>query len=149
MTVFKVPALALVTLLTIALGTGIGSAQTTAGNDQSTVQTGLRIRNGSNKKWQSAEAVKVYLSSCAVVQREFGISHELRPEVTLVLGADKDVLAFDQREIRLTKWDPYLFAQGVVVMAFEELLPKKELLSEAKRAVTWAASTIDAGEEAK
>jgi hypothetical protein len=149
LTVFKVSTLALATLLTIVLGKGVGTAQTTAGNAQTKVQTGLTIRDASNKKWQSAEAIRVYLSSCAVVQREFGISHELRPEVTLVLGAEKDVLAFDQREIRLTKWDPYLFAQGVVVLAFEELLPKKELLSVAKRAVTWADSTIDAREEAK
>jgi hypothetical protein len=149
LTVFKVSTLALATLLMIALGKGVGTAQTTAGNAQTKVQTGLTIRDASNKKWQSAEAIRVYLSSCAVVQREFGISHELRPEVTLVLGAEKDVLAFDQREIRLTKWDPYLFAQGVVVLAFEELLPKKELLSVAKRAVTWADSTIDAREEAK
>ena len=149
MTVFKVSTLALATLLTIVLGKGVGTAQTTAGNAQTKVQAGLTIRDASNKKWQSAEAIRVYLSSCAVVQREFGISHELRPEVTLVLGAEKDVLAFDQREIRLTKWDPYLFAQGVVVLAFEELLPKKELLSVAKRAVTWADSTIDAREEAK
>jgi hypothetical protein len=149
LTVFKVSTLALATLLTIVLGKGVGTAQTTAGNAQTKVQAGLTIRDASNKKWQSAEAIRVYLSSCAVVQREFGISHELRPEVTLVLGAEKDVLAFDQREIRLTKWDPYLFAQGVVVLAFEELLPKKELLSVAKRAVTWADSTIDAREEAK
>jgi hypothetical protein len=149
LTVFKVSTLALATLLMIALGKGVGTAQTTAGNAQTKVQAGLTIRDASNKKWQSAEAIRVYLSSCAVVQREFGISHELRPEVTLVLGAEKDVLAFDQREIRLTKWDPYLFAQGVVVLAFEELLPKKELLSVAKRAVTWADSTIDAREEAK
>jgi hypothetical protein len=149
LTVYKVPTLALATLLTIALGKGTGIAQTTAGNTQTKVEIGLTIRDTSNKKWQNAEAVRVYLSSCAVVQREFGISHELRPAVTLVLGADKDVLAFDRREIRLKKWDPYLFAQGVVVLAFEELLPKKELLSVAKRAVTWADSTVDAREEAK
>jgi hypothetical protein len=35
------------------------------------------------------------------------------------------------------------------VLAFEDLLPKKELLSVAKRAVTWADSTVDAREETK
>ena len=149
MTALKVPTLALATMLMIALGKGIGIAQTTVDITPTRVQTGLTIRDASNKKWRTAEAAKVYFSSCAVVQREFGIGHELRPAVTLVLGADKDVLEFNRREIRLTKWDPYLFAQGVVVLAFEDLLPKKEVLSVAKRAVTWADSTVDAREEAK
>jgi hypothetical protein len=145
----RIPTLALVALLAITLGEGIGVAQTSADDDQTNVETGLTIHNVSKKKWQSEEAVRVYLSSCAVVQREFGINHALRPGVTLVLGADKDVLEYSRREIRLTKWDPYLFAQGVVVLAFEDLLPKKEMMSVAKRAVTWAGSTIDAKDEAK
>lgn len=149
MTVFKVSTLALATLLTISLGKGVGVAQTAAAIGQTRVQAGLTVHNLSSKKWQSGEALKVYFSSCAVVQREFGIGHELRPGVTLVLGADKDVLEFERREIRLTKWDPYLFAQGVVVLAFEDLLPKKEVLAVAKRAVTWADSTVDASEGTK
>jgi hypothetical protein len=149
LTLFKVPTLALATLLTIALGTSMAIAQTGAGNDRIKTQTGLTIHDLSNKKWQTSEALKIYFSSCAVVQREFGVGHELRPGVILVLGANKDLLDFERREIRLTKWDPYLFAQGVVVLAFEDLLPKKELLSVAKRAVSWADSTIDAREETK
>jgi hypothetical protein len=140
---------ALTTLLTLALGKGIAIAQIPIGVASTKVQTGLTIHDASNKKWHTSEADKVYLSSCAVVQREFGIGHELRPAVTLVVGAEKDVLEFERREIRLTKWDPYLFAQGVVVLAFEDLLPKKEVLSVAKRAVSWADSTIDAKQEAK
>lgn len=146
MTVSKVSTLALAALLTIALG---AVAQTPADDDHSKAETGLTVHNISNKKWQSAEAVKVYYSSCAVVQREFGITHQLRPGVTLVVGADKDVLDYARREIRLKKWDPYLFAQGVVVLAFEDLLPKKEMLTVAKRAVSWAGSTIDVSEETK
>jgi hypothetical protein len=149
LTVLKVPTLALATLLAVALGRGIAIAQTTVDTVPTRVQTGLTIRDASNKKWHTSAADKVYLSSCAVVQREFGIGHELRPAVTLIVGAEKDVLDFDRREIRLTKWDPYLFAQGVVVLAFEDLLPKKEVLSVAKRAVSWADSTIDAKEETK
>ena len=149
MTVLKVPTVALATLLIIALGKGIAIAQIPIGVASTKVQVGLTIHDASNKKWHTSEADKVYLSSCAVVQREFGIGHELRPAVTLIVGAEKDVLEFERREIRLTKWDPYLFAQGVVVLAFEDLLPKKEVLSVAKRAVSWADSTIDAKQEAK
>ena len=69
--------------------------------------------------------------------------------MTLVVGADEDRAYWDAREIRLTKWDPYLFAQGVVLFAFEELLPKGERMAVAKRAVTWADSTVDAKSVAK
>lgn len=113
----------------------------------SAAQEGLIIRNEANQKWPSAEAQKVYLSACAVVQREFGISRELRPQVTLVLGASKEGVDFDHREIRLTKWDRFLFAEGVAWLAFEDLMPKKQLLVVAKRAVSWAESTVDINNE--
>jgi hypothetical protein len=109
----------------------------------SAAQEGLTIRNEANQKWPSAEAGKVYLSACAAVQREFGINRELRPRITLVLGANKEGVDFDHREIRLAKWDQFLFAQGVVWLAFEELMPKNQMLTVAKRAVTWADSTVD------
>src|SRR5260370_36857326 len=84
-----------------------------------------------------------YVSACAGVQREIGGNGTLRPKVKLLLGSDKNALAFDQREIRLVKWDPYLFAQGVVMLAFEDLLPMDQRLAMTKRAVNWADSTID------
>src|SRR5207248_3312886 len=80
----------------------------------SVAEEGLTIRNDANQKWPSAEAHKVYLSACAAVQREFGISRELRPQITLILGASKQGVDLDQREIRLAKWDQFLFAEGVV-----------------------------------
>ena len=109
----------------------------------SVAEEGLTIRNDGNQKVSGAEAGKVYLSACAAVQREFGSSRELRPQITLVLGAKKEGVDFDHREIRLAKWDQFLFAEGVVWLAFEELMPKKQLLVVAKRAVTWADSTVD------
>ena len=107
-------------------------------------QEGLTIRNDRNEKWSSAEAAKVYLSACAAVQREFGIGRELRPRVTLVLSAEKskEGLYLKDREIRLAKWDPYMFAQGVVWLAFEELMPEEQILLISKRAVSWADATV-------
>ena len=58
------------------------------------------------------EAQKIDLFACAVVQREFGRNLPLAPQVTLVLGADKNEVWFDGREIRLTKWNRHAFAQG-------------------------------------
>ena len=115
----------------------------------SVAQDGLTVRNDANQKWPSAEAEKVYLSACAVVQREFRASRELRPRVTLVLGANNDGLYVKSREIRLAKWDPYMFAQGVVWLAFEDLMPQEQLLLVSKRAVAWADATVAVDQIAK
>jgi len=106
-------------------------------------QEGLTIHSKEKQKWPAAEAVKIYLSACSAVQREFGSNRAVRPQVTVVLGADKDAVLFDEREIRLTKWDRHLFAQGVVVFAFEDLMPVEQRLILAKRAVNWADATVE------
>jgi hypothetical protein len=106
-------------------------------------QGGLAIRtNGRHER--PADAERIYVSACSAVEREFRISRPLRPQVTLVVGADKNGAYWGPREIRLTKWDPYLFAQGVVMFAFEDLLPDGVRMKVAKLAVTWADSTVDA-----
>ena len=117
----------------------------------SAAQDGLTVRNDTNQKWPSAEAEQIYLSACAVVQREFGATRELRPQVTLVLGANKNNvgLYFKSREIRLAKWDRYMFAQGVVWLAFEDLMPQEQLLLVSKRAVAWADATVAVDQIAK
>jgi hypothetical protein len=106
-------------------------------------QEGLTIHSKVKQKWPAAEAEKIYLSACSAVQREFGSNRAVTPQVTVVLGADKNAVLFDEREIRLTKWDPHLFAQGVVVFAFEDLMPVEQRLTLAKRAVNWADATVE------
>jgi hypothetical protein len=106
-------------------------------------QEGLTIHSKVKQKWPAAEAGKIYLSACSAVQREFGSNRAVRPQVTVVLGAEKDAVLFDEREIRLTKWDRHLFAQGVVVFAFEDLMPVEQRLTLAKRAVNWADATVE------
>ena len=105
-------------------------------------QVGLTI-HARKQRVPAAEAEKIYLSACSVVRREFGGEHVPRPQVTLIVGADVNAADADVREIKLTKWDPYLFAQGVVIFAFEELMPMEQRMSIAKRAVTWADSTVE------
>ena len=105
-------------------------------------QEGLVIRTN-GKKERPADAEKIYVSACAAVERKFRIGRPLRPQLTLVIGADENTAYWDAREIRLRKWDPYMFAQGVVIFAVEEVLPTGERMSVAKRAVTWADSTVE------
>lgn len=105
-------------------------------------QEPLSIRILSKQK-SPMDAQKVYLSACSAVQREFGASQVLRPQLTLVIGGHGNAVDWDRREIHFQKWDANLFAQGVVMLAFEELLPVQRRLAVAKRAVTWADSTVE------
>jgi hypothetical protein len=105
-------------------------------------QEGLNVRNKGAQKWPAAEAQKIYLSACTVVQREFGGNRPLVPQVTLVLGAKKNEIEFARREIRLTQWNSNAFAQGAVWLAFEELMPSQKRLDIATWAVNSADSTI-------
>lgn len=106
-------------------------------------QEALTIQPRDKHKIPAAEAQKLYLSACSVIQREFGGNRVPKPHVTLIVGADANEVKWDSREIRLIKWDPYLFAQGVEVFAFEDLMPDEERMALAKRAVTWANSTAE------
>jgi hypothetical protein len=106
-------------------------------------QDGLTIDDNHKDSVSSPEAEKIYFSACSVVQREFDIRRPLHPQVKLVLGADKNEIWFVGREIRLKKWDRYAFAQGVVWLAFEDLMPSQQRLTIAKRAVTWADSSVE------
>jgi len=59
------------------------------------------------------------------------------------LGSNKNELSYIEREIRLKNWDGFLFAQGVVALAFEEIMTDDERLKIAKRAVGWANATVN------
>jgi len=104
-------------------------------------QDGLVIRTRGSQAWPT-DAEKIYLTACSGVERELRMTHPVRPRVTLVLGARKNGAYLVPREIRLTKWDPYLFAQGVVFFAFDEMFPEGQRAAVAKRAVSWAGSTV-------
>jgi hypothetical protein len=106
-------------------------------------QDGLTISAKAKPPQLMEEAHELYLSACATVQHEFGRSQPPRPKVTLVLGADEDGVLRGKGEVRLRKWDRYLFAQGVVVLAFDQLMPTEEKLTMAEHAVSWADATVD------
>ena len=104
-------------------------------------QEGLVIR-GNSSQVVPADAEQIYVTACSAVERELRTGRPLRPQVTLVLGARENGAFVGPREIRLTRWDPYMFAQGVVFFALDELLPKQDRLAMAKRAVAWSSSTV-------
>ena len=106
-------------------------------------QDGLTIDSKHKERVSIPEVEKIYSSACSVIQREFDIRHPLHPQARLVLGAEKNEVRFAGREVRLTKWDRYTFAQGVVWLAFEDLMPSQQRLTIARRAVTSADSTVE------
>jgi len=81
----------------------------------------VNVSSKGKQKWSPSEVDTVYLAACTAVQREFGDSIVLRPPVALVLGAETNAVDFDKKTILLKRWDHTLFAQGVVVLAFEDL----------------------------
>lgn len=103
----------------------------------------FEIRDAHRQKFSYTEASKIYQLACGIVRREFNASGKVRPHFTLVLGAAKNQLSFPAREIRLKKWDGFLFAQGVVLLAFNDLLPTDEVLRLSKRAVTVADGVVN------
>jgi hypothetical protein len=106
-------------------------------------QDRLTVQSKGKQKWPAAEAQKIYFSPCSVVQREFGSNRPVAPRVTMVLGASKNEVQFPGQEIRLTKWDRYAFAQGVVWLAFVDLMPSQQRLAIAKQVVNCADATVD------
>ena len=93
-----------------------------------------------------AQAETIYLSACRVVEQEFHRAEPLRPRLTLVLGANRDALYYPNREIQLRKWDGYRFAQGVVLLAVDDMLPRDKQILLTKLAVLEAESTVDVRE---
>jgi len=103
----------------------------------------LKISNPRNQAVPDAEALNIYLSACQLVEKEFSRSEPVRPHLTVFLGADKDSVYYPKREIRLKKWNKYKFAQGVVLLALDDLMPEDKTLSLSKLAVLEVDSTVD------
>jgi len=109
----------------------------------------VNVSSEGRQKWSPSEVNKVYLSACTAVQREFDNSIVLRPTIALVLGADKNAVNFDKKTILLKHWDRSLFAEGVVILAFEDLLTPQRRMVMTNRAVNLAQATVNIGEITK
>jgi hypothetical protein len=94
---------------------------------------------------QMQEAQKLYRNACAEVQRDFHSKSELRPRFTVILGTDHDEV-HGRTELWLTKWNPSMFAQGVVVMAFDQVLTADLVRQLAGRAIQYSNATVDVTE---
>jgi hypothetical protein len=105
-------------------------------------EQGLTIDSKHKQKVFVPEVEKIYFSACSVVQREFDVKRAMLPRIKLVLGTSENRVLFDKKEIWLVRWDRYLFAEGVVMLAFDDLLTGDRRVSMTKRAVNWADATV-------
>jgi len=106
-------------------------------------QAFVSVSTKGKQPWSLPEVNKIYLSACSAVQREFGNSMALHPSIGLVLGADMDAVDFSSKKVLLKRWDRSLFAQGVVLLAFEDLLTPQRKMIITNRAVNLAEATVD------
>jgi hypothetical protein len=114
---------------------------------QSSSDGSFLVRHRSNAKYslsptQMREAEKLYRNTCAVVQRDFHSRAELHPKFTVIVGSEHNEV-HGRTEIWLTKWNPVVFAQGVVVVAFDQILTSDAIQQLAKWAVQSSEATVD------
>ena len=108
----------------------------------------VSVSSEGKQKWSPSEINEVYRSACTAVQREFGNSI-VRPTIALVVGADNDAVDLDKKTILLKRWDRSLFAEGVVILAFEDLLTPQRRMMMTSRAVNLAQATVNVEEITK
>ena len=95
---------------------------------------------------QMREAESVYQSACAAVQHDFrGGSGELHPQIDVTIGTDRDEIHVRavRAEIWMKKWDPLVFAQGVVILAFDQVLTADVVKELSIRAVRSSKAAVD------
>jgi hypothetical protein len=109
----------------------------------------VNVNSEGKQKWSPSEVNRVYLSACTAVEKDFGNRVLLRPNIVLVLGADKNAVDFDKKTILLKSWDRGMFAEGVVVLAFEGILTPERRIMITTRAVNLAQATVNVREITK
>jgi hypothetical protein len=102
----------------------------------------FEVNNPKNQHWPEAEADRIYLSTARDLATEFRLPQVPRARFTLVLGADEDSVDINTKELRLKKWDKYLYAEGVLRLSFDQMLSTSEKMRLARRAVVESDATM-------
>jgi hypothetical protein len=124
----------------------LGPQQLVAGESRPAESPLLTIYNPRNRTIPVSEAKTIYLSACKVVEQEFSRTDPVRPKLRLFVGSDTDRVYYPKYEIQLTKWDKFKFAQGVVILATDSLLPSAKKYSLSKLALVEAEGVVDVRE---
>ena len=127
-------------LTTLFLYAGISFAQSSS--DGMFVVQNLKKPGSLLTAAQMRQAEKLYQSACAVVKSDFHEATDLRPRFTVILATDHNEV-HGQSEIWLKQWNPTVFTEGVVVLAFDQVLTPKAIKQMGERAVRYTSATID------
>ena len=99
---------------------------------------------------QMRQAENLYSLVCAVVKEDFHSGAvELHPHFTVLIGAQRNevhtrpVRSEGGAELWMKKWNPMVFAQGVVVLAFDEMLTRDVITRLGNRALRYSNATVD------
>jgi hypothetical protein len=95
---------------------------------------------------QIRDAESIYHSACAIVQRDFQRgAGDLRPRFTVTIGTKRNevhAMRPEGDQIWMAKWDPMVFAEGVVLAASQSLT--RDMIKEMGiRAVRYRNATVD------
>jgi hypothetical protein len=154
----RLAGLTAIALIWGAVASGVALAQANiesqkhndSAQDGSSAQIPFEVSNPKHMKWPELEAGRIYTQACDLLARSIRPEHPpvLRPKFRLVLGADTDEFVRDAAvtEIHLKSWNPEKFAQGVVVVALRDLVPRTDLARLARLSVSLAGSTVDISE---
>ncbi len=96
---------------------------------------------------QMREAESIYHSACAIVQNDLQRSAgELHPRFTVTIGTKRNevhAMRPEGDEIWMARWDPMVFAEGVVVLAASQSLTRDMIKQMGVRAVRYRNATVD------
>jgi hypothetical protein len=98
-------------------------------------------------EFDAVRAAKLYYYASAQVAREINPDRppKLLPKISLLLGAKDNGVLWNVSEcqIRLTKWDEEMFAQGVAFAAATQQLSAEQVMKAARTAVIFLNATVD------
>jgi hypothetical protein len=123
-----------------------------AGLAQSSSDGSFSVRHFKNANYslppaQMSEAESIYRNVCTLVQREFRRGAvELHPHFTVVIGTDRNEVhsrRMQGEEIWMKKWDPITFAEGVVVLSFDEMLTHDVIAQLSNKGLRLSSAAVD------
>ena len=118
---------------------------------QSSADGSFSVRHVKNASFsltpaQMREAERLYQSACAVIIRDFQSNFssrsEIHPRFTVIVGTDHNEV-HGRTEIWMKEWDPGIFAEGVVVLAFNQVLTPDRIKQLSSRALRYSNSIVD------
>ncbi len=135
-------------MFVVLLLSTIGLAQ--ASSDRTFSVRHAKNTNFSLSPAQIREAESIYRNACVAVQHAFHMdAAALHPRLTVVVGTDHDEVhsrRTEGGEIWMKRWNTRTFAQGVVVLAFDQALTPDVIAQLSNRAVRYSNATVDVSE---